>query len=207
MRLYSDVNLDKIPFFFQQILEDILHKEGEWSNDKYDHPTKWGIIQSTADMTGWRGKIEDIGREDAKKMWAIHSWYMPRYDVIAQVSPLICKHVIDTSGPAGMSQANRHLQRLLNCMNDPVDGGGFRYGEDLDVDGLIGAKTASRIAAYLGHRGTEGEFIMAAAVNAMQLSHFVLTAEKNEGKRDFSYGWWKNRVSNDLAEIYERRHT
>ena len=202
MRLYSDVNLKKLPLFFQEELENILDKEGEWSNDKYDHPTKWGIIQSTANMVGWKGNIEDIGKNDARKMWAIHSWYMPRYDIIAQVSQLVCKHTIDTSGPAGMSQANRHLQRLLNAMNDPVDSGGYRYGEDLDVDGLIGNKTAERLSAYLEHRKTNGEVILAMAINAVQLAHMLLTSEKNPGKRDFSYGWWDKRVHEDLVELY-----
>ena len=204
MKLYSDIQLEKLPHFIDSELENILTKEGEWSDDENDHPTKWGIIQATANACGYEGDLKDLSKHDAKRCWAIHSWYGPRYDLIYQVSPEVCKHVMDTSGPAGVSLANKHLQRLLNVLNDPVgpNPGEFRYGPDLTADGLIGAKTAERLKAYLDHRGKEGESVFIVAINAMQLSHYVLVAEKNSGKRDFSYGWWKNRVFNDLNQVF-----
>ena len=200
MRLYSDVVLEELPGFFLVMLEDILEKEGEWSNDENDHPTKWGIIQATADDVGYTGRLEDLSRHEAKQCWAIHSWFTPRYDLIAAHSVLICREVVDTSGPAGRSTSTKHFQRLLNALNDPVDTG-YRYGPDLKVDGLLGVKSMVRLSDFLSHRGRDGERLFAVAINCMQLSHFVLTSENKTGKRDFSYGWWDKRVFNDLSAI------
>ena len=130
MHLYSDVVLAELPTFFLNILEEILEKEGEWSDDKNDHLTKWGIIEATAKSCGWYRPVAEIDRDTAAKMWAIHSWYRPRYDLIAAHSLLITWAVIDSSGPAGTPASNKHFQRLLNSLNDPVEEG-YRYGVDL----------------------------------------------------------------------------
>ena len=207
MRLYTDVVLEELPDFFKTELVHILEKEGEWSDDENDHPTKYGIRELVAKQCGWHGDIRNMSKEDASRCWALHSWYWPRYDLIAQQSYLIAKQVLDTSGPAGTSQATRHLQTMLNDVNDPVSSGGNRYGVDLEVDGLIGWNTSQRLGKYLDHRGVEGEGVMALAANAFQLKHMSLTAAKNPGKRDFIYGWWHRRVYEDTVEIIEYMKT
>ena len=143
---------------------------------------------------------------DAARCWALHSWYWPRYDLIAQQSLLVTKHVIDTSGPAGRAQANRHLQTMLNNFNDPVEtdaGEVNRYGDDLKVDGIMGWKTSQRMDEFLNHRQLKGECLLAFACNCFQLRHFSKTAEVNEGKRDYTFGWWWNRCFTDCPEIFE----
>jgi len=203
VRVYSDVDLDKLPSFAYEELVRILDREGEWSNDKHDHPTKWGIIQATADACGITKPLHEITYTEALQCWALGWWFNSRYDMVAQVSELICSQIIDTSGPAGVSQGTKHMQNMLNQLNDPVDAGGNRYGVDLEEDGLIGGKTVSRLQAYISHRGQEGIFIFAMIMNAYQASHYRFTAERNEGKRDFIFGWWRERVFRDMVAIAE----
>lgn len=203
MRIYTDVVLQELPQFFLEWIEKNFEEEGEWSDDKNDHPTKHGIRQMVADLCGWKGNLRDMSKEDAAKCWALHSWYWPRYDLLAQQSLLIAKHIMDTSGPAGTNQATKHIQTMLNNMNDPVDNQGFRYGADLKVDGLMGYKTSVRMENFLEHRKVPGECLLAFAVNAFQLRHFSMTADRNIGKRDFTFGWWMERCFKDCPEIFD----
>lgn len=198
MQVYTDVELLELPDFFSVILDDIIDKEGEWSDDENDHPTRYGIRQLVADKCGYAKPLRSMSLIDAKKCWALHSWYWPRYDLIAQQSYMVAKHVIDTSGPAGISQATKHLQTMLNNLNSKN-----RYGPDLTEDGLIGLNTSMRLGAYLDHRGVEGDAVLAFAINAFQLRHMSLTAVKNVGKRDFIFGWWRERCFKDARDIYD----
>lgn len=204
--IYSDVHLNDLPDFAFKFLEEMIKDEGEWSDDENDWPTKWGIRQLIADKYGYIGRLKDLSYNDAFRMWALHSWYEPRYDLIAQQSYLCAKHIMDTSGPAGDRQATRHLQELLNGFNDPHKEAS-RYGSDLKVDGLIGLNTSERLRQYLDHRGVIGDGVLAVAINAFQLNHFRATANKNIGKRDFIFGWYHRRVYEDLLEIFEYMKT
>lgn len=207
MRDYRDVELSELPDFALETLTAMVDDEGKWSDDENDHPTKYGIRELVARRFGWEREVREIEYNDAMRMWALHSWYGPRYDLVAQQSYLIAKQVMDTSGPAGTAQATRHLQTMLNDLNDPVSTGGNRYGIDLKVDGLMGFNTSRRLESYLDHRGVEGDGVLALAVNAFQLKHMSLTAAKNPGKRDFIYGWWHKRVYLDVVEIMEYMKT
>ena len=200
--MYKRQALSELPDFYTQITDDILIKEGEWSDDENDHPTKHGIRQLIADKCGWEKPLRDLDVISARKCWALHSWYWPRYDLIAQQSYMTAKHVIDTSGPAGRTQATRHLQQMLNNLNARN-----QYGPDLSEDGLIGLNTSSRLGSYLNHRGVEGDAVLSFAVNAFQLRHMSLTAIKNPGKRDFIFGWWRERCYKDVIDIIEYMKT
>lgn len=200
---FKNVDIDEVPQFFKDRITQILLREGEWSDDVNDEPTKWGIIQGTADEFEYPGKLEDISEHDAAKLWCCHSWFKPRYDLICDVSEMVASTVIDTSGPAGTSVSSKHLQRALNAMNDPIDDltKKYRYGDDIAEDGLIGMRTASRLRAYLDHRGEEGEKVLSCLLNCFQAYHYYLVTVKNPGKRDFMYGWNRERVWKDMIAL------
>lgn len=199
MNSYRDVDLTKLPYFLLASINDLLRKEGKWSDDKDDYPTAYGIRQATADFAGYKGKLRDLTRIDASKIWAYHWHYEPRFDLIARVSIAICNQVTDTSGPAGRVMGVKHLQRAMNHFNGPD----YPYGLDLKVDGFMGVKTALMLDAFLGDRGIEGERILFCNINSQQECHFMHVTKRNVAKRRFSYGWSRGRVFEDLKRLFE----
>ena len=73
---YSQVRFADVPKFVLVQVQTMLDREGEWSDDKDDHPTKYGIRQQTADIAGYRGNLRDLTITDAAKIWILHWYYL-----------------------------------------------------------------------------------------------------------------------------------
>ena len=202
---FSQVNFEDVPDSVLDYVEVLLDREGPYSNDKDDHLTVWGVIQSTADRAGFKRPLTELTKSEAAQIW-IYLWYFRQnFHYIAQHSLAICNQVWDTSGPAGWPIGIRHLQRGLNHYNGPVRAGRRPYGVDLAVDGKLGPATANMLAAFLEHRGEEGEEVLFCNINAQQEVHYMLTTQRNPGKRRFSFGWSRGRVVADLRALFTGR--
>jgi lysozyme family protein len=81
------------------------------------------------------------------------------------------------------------LQRALNAFNRQA-----KDYPDISVDGLFGASTAAALCRFLQLRGSLGEKVMLAAMNAQQGMRYFEIAEKRPTSEDFEFGWWANRV-------------
>lgn len=202
---YSQVRFDQVPDSVLDYIEEILDREGEWSDDKDDHPTKWGVIQSTADAARYEGLLEDLSKADAARIWIYLWYYKQNFHYLAQHSIAICNQVWDTSGPAGWRIGVKHVQRALNHYNGPPRQGLRPYGVDLEVDGKLGPATSNMLAAFLEHRGLEGEETLFFNINAQQEVHYMLTTQRNKGKRRFSWGWSRRRTVADVRALFTGR--
>ena len=204
MAKFRRVVFAEVPQFVRVSVDRLLEREGPYSNDRDDHKTVWGIRQATADMVGWPGRLEDIERDDAARIWIYHWFYEPRFDLVARHSVAVCNQIMDTAGPAGRSIGVKHLQRALNHFNGPPSDrtGKLPYGPDLEDDGKIGPKTADMLREFLKHRGKQGERVLFVNINSQQEVHFMATTKANPGKRRFSWGWSLKRVFADLRRLF-----
>lgn len=199
---YKLIVFKELPVYARSAINEILDREGgNFVDHPNDWPTKWGIRQLSADRAGYTGRIEDIDRDTAARIWASLFWFGPNIHRIAEVSPLIAQTVLDTSGPAGLPTGITHLQKALTAHN-AILGGKRIYGDDLVIDGLIGDKTIRMLETYLSHRERDnGERKLAALLNSLQAAHFVDVALRLPKKRSFTYGWNSQRVFVDLIAL------
>lgn len=202
---FTQVRFDEVPDSVLDYVEELLDREGEWSNDKDDHPTKWGVIQSTADAANYRGRLFDLSKSDAAKIWIYLWYYKQNFHFIAQHSVAICNQVWDTSGPAGWHIGVIHIQRALNHYNGPVRNGQRPYGVDLETDGKLGPKTANMLAAFFEHRGLQGEETLFFNINAQQEVHYMQVTQRNRGKSRFAWGWSRRRTLADVKALFTGR--
>jgi len=200
---YSKIRLADLPYPVSLFVDEVLHREGgEYTEHPHDWPTKWGIRRLSADRAGYEGEIKDITRTQAAKIWVALFWYSPNLHLVYEVSPLISKTVLDTAGPAGLRVGITHLQKALNSYNAIKSDGSHIYGDDLVIDGLIGAKTLAMLRAYQKHRSRQqGIRKLAVRLNSLQDAHYVDVALRLPKKRTFSFGWNSRRVYADLMDL------
>ncbi|HFU1515768.1 TPA: putative peptidoglycan-binding domain-containing protein, partial [Klebsiella michiganensis] len=116
-------------------------------------------------------------------------WTEPKFDRIAELSPVIAQELCDTGVNMGPSVASKFFQRWLTALNMR----GKLY-PDLIPDGAIGPRTITALKGYLSVRGKEGEQVLLRALNCSQGARYLELAEGREANEDFLYGWVKERV-------------
>lgn len=198
---YQSIVIAELPRFLRGAITELVAREGGYVNHEADYETKHGIRRYSADAAGYRGEIRDIDVDTASRIYASNYWFRPKFDVIADVSPLIAQTMLDTGVVAGAKVAILHLQAALTTFN-AISAGTRIYGDDLIRDGVIGPKTVAQLEAYISHREKQnGERILASRLNALQDAHFVDVALRLPAKRVFSFGWSRQRVYADLEQI------
>lgn len=185
----------------ESVIDRILVAEGSaYTNDPRDSggPTKYGITQAA--LAAWRGRpvgadeVERLGELEARKIYRDRYIGRPGYMPILQISPAIGAELVDTGVNLGPARATMFLQRALNALNNS----GAIY-PDARVDGEAGPATVSALQAYLRRRGSEGERVMLAALNALQGEFYIDLAERRPKDEAYAYGWLLNRVLNGAA--------
>ncbi|WP_027252083.1 glycoside hydrolase family 108 protein [Photobacterium halotolerans] len=176
----------------EQIINEVLVKEGHHSNDADDlgGSTTWGITEAVARKNGYTGPMSAMTQAIACDIYFNRYIKAPRFNDIHAISALIGEEVIDTGINMGIGIAAKFLQRWLNAYNNSQ-----AYYKDLIVDGHIGPATLSALEAYLLRRGTEGELIMWRSLNCSQGARYLDISEAREKNEKFIYGWMKNRIS------------
>lgn len=174
------------------IIEDVLANEGGYVNDPRDAggETMYGITVATARANGYQGKMRDLPRDTAFDIYKRRYVVAPGFDHIAAISTPIAAELVDTGVNMGPAVAARFLQRALNALNNQ----GRDYA-DLAVDGQVGLGTRAALTAYLRKRGTDGETVMLAALNALQGERYIALGEARQANEAFMYGWLRTRVA------------
>ncbi len=175
-----------------EIIDETIGVEGAYSNHPADRggPTKWGITQQTARAFGYAGRMDELRREEAKRIYRARYWSAPRFDTIAAVSLSIATEMFDTGVNMGPAIAGRFLQRALNGLNR--EAGDYA---DIAVDGNVGPMTVAALRAFLGKRPKGGERVILRALNAQQATRYLEIVEARPSQETFLYGWLDNRVT------------
>lgn len=100
------------------IIDQVIAREGGYSSSAADSggATRWGIIEKTARRHDYKGRMQDLPRSLAVKIYAAEFW-PTSYDQILELSPEIAAELFDTGVNLGVSKAGRYLQRSLNVLN------------------------------------------------------------------------------------------
>lgn len=171
-----------------QMIESLLAREGEFSNDPSDRggPTKFGITEAVARAYGYKGDMRDLPRATAIAIYKKQYFTDPGFDRVYALSQPIAEEMFDTAVNMGVSVPGPWLQRLLNSLNE--------RGGDLKVDGQLGPATTLALRVFLNRRGAEGERVLIRGLNCMQGARYLEITEKREANKRFMYGWLLNRV-------------
>ena len=175
----------------EEIINEIIHKEGGYVNDPDDSGgrTNFGITYRTARAYGYRGKIKNLSRAKAYEIYSNMYWDKLMLDDIEELSPIIAEKLADVGVNMGVSRAGRYLQRSLNVLNNRQ----ALYG-DLVIDGQIGKKTIKALRTYVKIRGEDGILVLYRMINGLQASFYVTLAERRVKDERFVFGWLLNRV-------------
>jgi len=183
--------------------------EGIYSNDADDkgketyrgisrraHPQwrGWALIDSVKGKPDFK---EVIINSTALKEWAI-DFYIKEYwkDLLLYTMPEeIAAEVFEQAINFGKKRAVKHLQRAANAL---------RYDtklEELQVDGVMGAKTIRMISA-IEKRGRANKLLR--AFNSLQGCRYVELMEKSESQ--LKYTGWFDRIDISLYRTIERKY-
>lgn len=173
-------------------LEELVGREGGYSNNPADRggETMWGITLAVARAFGYLGAMRDMPRETALEIYRQRYWVQPRFDQVAQISPVIAEELLDTGVNMGTGIAGRFLQRALNALNQQ----GKIY-PDLTVDGAIGQMTLYALRTHLAARGDSGAVVLLRMLNAQQSVRYIELAEATPSQEQFEFGWQRARVT------------
>lgn len=174
-----------------QIIDSTIGKEGRYSDHPSDlgGPTMWGITEKVARENGYAGDMRNMPRHEAVRIFRRVYLVDPGFDRLLPLSEAVAEELFDTGVNMGVLVAGGFLQRALNAFNKQ----GTLY-PDLEHDGVVGKDTRAALAAFLKHRGRDGELVMLSALNSFQGERYVYLCEKREKNEDFVFGWFLNRV-------------
>lgn len=174
-----------------QIIDEIIEVEGGYVNDPDDlgGATKYGITEAVARENDYYGPMEELPISKAREIYLNQFYHGPGFDRVAKHSQDIAIELTDTGVNMGPPDAVAMLQTALNAFNDQG-----RIYADLRVDGYIGNQTIAALAAFMAHRGREGEQVMLVTLNCLQASEYVRLSDIRPKNERFVYGWIRNRV-------------
>lgn len=173
------------------IIDSLVGREGGFGNHPNDRggATIWGITEAVARAFSYHGRMQDMPRSVAVRIYKERYWESPRFNQVADHSMAIAEELLDTGVNMGPAVAAKFLQRALNVLNQEA-----RLYPDITADGVIGPMTLSALRAFLGHRGKDGETVLLRALNSLQGARYIEIAERDQRQESFVYGWFLNRV-------------
>jgi lysozyme family protein len=177
-----------------QLIDELIDREGGYVDNPADRggPTKFGITEAVARLTGYAGSIRDLTRQDAVVIYRSIYWTRPGFDQVAQRAPRVAAELFDTGVNMGPAVAVTFLQRALTALNR----NGKDYS-DLVPDGRMGGVTIAALVAFLNVRGAaSGEAVLLKALDALQGERYIRLAERTPSQETFLYGWLDKRLGN-----------
>lgn len=150
----------------------------------------YGVTVKVALAHGYSGPMKDMPLATAKAIYQASYWDLIHLGEIDKISPAIAAEMFDTGVNCGVGIPVPYLQRALNAFNRQA-----KDYPDMAVDGLCGASTIASLRSFLHLRGTDGEKVMLAALNAQQGVRYLEIVERRPTSESFSYGWFLNRVA------------
>lgn len=178
---------------FDAAFAKIIGLEGHYSNLANDAggETMFGITATTARQFGYTGPMRDMPLGVAQRIYRRGWWNLMRLDDVANLAGArIAFELFECGVNIRPRTAVEFLQRALNSFNQR----GAHY-PDLKVDGDLGTKTLSALAAFMRQRQRqEGERVLLTALNAQQGVYYLERGEARPANEDFTFGWFAHRV-------------
>lgn len=178
-----------------KIIEGVIEREKGYVDHPADRggPTCWGITEKVARRYGYTGRMQDLPRSLAQRIY--FDWYVvqPGFDGVVSVSEAIGEEVVDTGVNMGPQRAGEFLQRVLNVLNKEA-----RLWPDLKLDGKCGPATIEAMRKALdarpGYTRWANERVILTGLNALQGARYIEIAERDPSQEAFVFGWLRTRV-------------
>lgn len=179
-------------FSFDSEFDRVLLKEGGYSDNAKDSggKTRYGITQAVARAYLYKGPMELLPLDVAKKIYKQAYWDAMLLDQIMKLSPPIAAELFDAGVNMGIGRAGVFLQRCLNALNNEE-----KHFEDIATDGRIGSGTIGALTAYLKKRKDGGEKVMLCALHGLRTAFYIELAERRKKDETFLFGWLKRIAS------------
>lgn len=154
--------------------------------------TNHGVTEKVARHSGFKGRMQDLTRDEAEEIYATRYIVKPGFDRIAALDPRIAEEVVDTGVNAGPPRAARWFQESLNHLNR--QGADF---PDVEEDGIVGSGTIDAFEKLRRKRGAVPACqMLVKLLDAKQASHYMRLGGKNSDFETFMPGWIVNRIGN-----------
>lgn len=161
---------------FEYCLKHILKTEKGFVNHPDDRggPTNLGITMGT--LAKWRGRpvtvdeVRDLDPKEAAEIYRTEYWDPLRLDEV--ISPKIRLILFDQAVNRGPHAVAKMTQAVLN----------EKYGQQLAIDGIIGARTLMAINSFAGAQ------LARKLIQASQ-THYVQVAKNDPRQLVFLQGW------------------
>lgn len=176
----------------QRLVAAVIDREGGYVNHSSDRggPTKYGITQAVAKENGYKGRMRNLPRGLAVRIYEARYWHSLKLDRISAVSGPLAEYLFDYGVNSGPGQAAQELQRTLNVLNNRG-----RAFVDIATDGIVGPGTLDALDAFRKYRKDPGIHVLAETINGCRISFCRGLAERNESQEDFAYGWFRRVVN------------
>ena len=176
---------------FPAYLMGLVAREGGYTDhpDDTGGPTNWGITLATARAYGYDGRMQELSREEASRIYLTRYWTTPRFDQLEKIFPQLANKLFDIGVNMGPSAGVCFLQRALNTLNDRL----VPY-PDMRVDGALGPVTLHALKAFITQRGEDGKRVILNMVRAQQTIRYMELAEKQVSQETWEYGWQRLRA-------------
>lgn len=160
---------------FDKAFEDLILKEGGYSNDSIDRggETKFGITISVARSYGYNGAMKDLSLKLAKEIYKKNYW-RKEFESFHWV---IAEFLFDCNVNHGYRGMSLILQNSINLLTK----------NNIETDGVAG-KITYRTALKLDQ---EKLFYM---LFSYRCKYFIDICKNDESQEKYIFGWTKNRV-------------
>ena len=161
--------------------------EGGYVNNPNDPggETNHGITRRTARRFGYKGRMVDMTRQNAKEIYNRGYWedrHLPLERIASYHLPLAIE-LFDTGVNMGPYRAARLLQKALNVIHHDRP--------PLKVDGWVGSATLIRMRSK--RRGITKR-VNVKLVDHFQMARYIENARIREKSRTFLMGWLDKRI-------------
>lgn len=176
----------------KDIIDGIIQREAGYVNNPKDlgGPTRWGITEKVARANGYQGDMRDLPKSVAYNILLNQYFIAPGFNELSKHSMAVAVTMADAGTLCGTTRPSIWLQTALNVLNREQ-----KIYPDVTMDGAVGPKTVSALAAYLRFRGQEGEVVLLRALNCQIGQHFITISLNREANEEFTYGWLLHRVN------------
>ncbi len=170
----------------RQAINEVIEREGGYVNHPNDRggPTRYGVTEVKAREHGYQGDMKNYPVEFAFAVYDADFWQRLKLDDVADYSPELAMQLFDFGVNSGTGRAAKHLQRLLNSLNNRG-----QYYQDIKVDGGIGSRTLKALSGFHRKRGGDGLVVLTESLNGLRIAFCVGITEDNESQEVFAFGW------------------
>lgn len=192
-------------FTKQTAIDSVIKSEGgdKYTNDPNDSggPTRYGITQVVANANrslwatyNFTGDMTQLPLGLAEAIYGKQYWDSLSLDAILKVSPTLAYLLFSIGVNSGTSTAGKHLQRVLNSLNNQ----GTLYA-DITVDGSVGNGSVNALQQCVTKLGTAGLRDVIIAVASLQIAFYIADVEAHPKDETYTFGW-DNRICGVLTD-------